>query len=219
MQIGILGTGSVGDALGSAFIARGHKVCMGSRAAGNEKALAWKKRSGENAREGNFAEAASYGHILFICLHGNHALDVVKSLPPEAVQGKIVVDLTNPLDFSGGLPPRILDEYRLVSLGEKIQEALPGSFVVKGLNTMNYKLMVDARAVADGAHNVFICGNDTDAKNKVKHLLVDNFYWRPESIIDLGGMEAARTTEAIVPFWVLVWQTLGTPLFNFKVVQ
>jgi predicted dinucleotide-binding enzyme len=84
---------------------------------------------------------------------------------------------------------------------------------------MNYKLMVDARLVNNGSHNLFICGNDLNAKNQVKHLLVDNFHWKPESLVDLGDIKSARCTEAIVPFWVLVWQSLGTPLFNFKVVQ
>ncbi len=79
--------------------------------------------------------------------------------------------------------------------------------------------MVDATKVNKGDHNLFLCGNDLDAKNKVKHFLVDNFHWRPESLLDLGGIEAARSIEGIVPFWVLVWQALGTPLFNFKVVK
>jgi 8-hydroxy-5-deazaflavin:NADPH oxidoreductase len=219
MKIGILGTGSVGEALGSALAAKGHKVCMGSRQAGNEKAVAWTRRSGEFAREGSFADAAAYGDVLFLCLNGAHALQVAAALPAEAIAGKILIDLTNPLDFSKGMPPRILEDYLQVSLAEQIQKALPETFVVKTLNTINYKLMVDAQAVGSGAHNLFISGNDITAKNRVKHLLVDNFNWRAENLIDLGGIEGARATEAIVPFWVLVWQSLGTPLFNFRIVQ
>ncbi|HYK54937.1 MAG TPA: hypothetical protein VEV15_00535 [Flavisolibacter sp.] len=79
--------------------------------------------------------------------------------------------------------------------------------------------MVDAREVNKGDHHLFICGNDTDAKNKVKHFLVDNFHWKADHLIDLGGIESARAIEAIVPFWVLVYRSLGTPLFNFKIVQ
>jgi predicted dinucleotide-binding enzyme len=104
-------------------------------------------------------------------------------------------------------------------LGEEIQKAMPGSFVVKTLNTVNYKLMVDAREVNKADHNLFMCGNDMEAKNKVRKFLADNFYWKVDKIIDLGGIESARAVEAIVPFWVLVYRSLGTPLFNFKIVK
>ncbi|HZF64504.1 MAG TPA: hypothetical protein VEZ55_08470, partial [Chitinophagaceae bacterium] len=119
-----------------------------------------------------------------------------------------------------GTPPRLLEGLgNTTSLGEEIQKLLPNTYVVKTLNTVNYKLMVDARLVNAGDHDLFISGNNADAKNKVKHFLVDNFHWKADRLIDLGGIETARTTEAIVPFWVSVWQNLGTPLFNFKVVH
>ncbi|MBD0333585.1 MAG: NADP oxidoreductase, partial [Chitinophagaceae bacterium] len=137
----------------------------------------------------------------------------------QNLNNKIVVDVTNPLDFSQGMPPRILEDFRNSSLGEEVQKLLPNAYVVKTLNTVNYNLMVDARRVNDGNHNLFICGNDAEAKNKVKHFLVDNFHWKGEKLIDLGGIEAARSIEGIVPFWVLVFQALGTPLFNFHIVR
>ncbi|HEU0112675.1 MAG TPA: hypothetical protein VFQ73_17495, partial [Flavisolibacter sp.] len=119
-----------------------------------------------------------------------------------------------------GMPPQILEGLgNSNSLGEEIQKVLPHSFVVKTLNTVNYKLMVDARVVNKGDHHLFICGNDMDAKNKVKHLLVDIFHWQPDRLVDLGSIKSSRAIEAIVPFWVLVYQSLGTPLFNFKIVQ
>lgn len=219
MKIGVLGTGVVGEAIASALVNRGHSVMMGSRSAGNEKAVAWKNKTGEHAFEGKFSDAALYGDIVFLCLNGAYAYDIVKDLSSSEMSGKIVVDVTNPLDFTQGMPPKILEKFQTVSLGEHLQELLPDSFVVKALNTLNYKLMVDARMVNSGNHNLFICGNDLNAKNQVKHFLVDNFHWKPESLVDLGDIKAARCTEAIVPFWVLVWQSLGTPLFNFKVVQ
>jgi predicted dinucleotide-binding enzyme len=79
--------------------------------------------------------------------------------------------------------------------------------------------MVDAREVNKADHNLFMCGNDMEAKNKVRKFLADNFYWKADKIIDLGGIESARAVEAIVPFWVLVYRSLGTPLFNFKIVK
>jgi predicted dinucleotide-binding enzyme len=145
---------------------------------------------------------------------------VIQSLEETNTKGKIIIDITNPLDFSKGMPPRIIEGLgNGNSLGEEIQRALPNGYVVKTLNTVNYKLMVDARIVNNGDHNLFVCGNNADAKNKVMHFLVDNFHWKADHLIDLGGIEAARTVEAIVPFWVSVWQSLGTPLFNFKIVK
>ena len=219
MKIGILGTGAVGEAIGIA-LSKKHQVIMGSRTAGNEKSTKWVKKAGKSASEGTFNDAATEADLIFICLNGEHALDAIESINKESVTNKILIDLTNPLDFSSGMPPKLIrDLSGDTSLGEQIQNALPNAFVVKALNTVNYNLMVDANKVNKGDHNLFICGNDLDAKNKVKHFLVDNFHWRPESLLDLGGIEAAGSIEGIVPFWVLVWQALGTPLFNFKVVQ
>jgi len=79
--------------------------------------------------------------------------------------------------------------------------------------------MVNPKAVNNGDHHLFICGNDGDAKNKVKHFLVDTFGWKPDNILDLGGIQSARTTEAYVPFWVSLMQALGTPMFSIKVVK
>jgi predicted dinucleotide-binding enzyme len=219
MKIGVLGTGVVGEAIATALISKGHNVMMGSRSAGNEKAKSWKKKAGEHASEGTFNDAALHGELIFICLNGEYTLEAIIGVNAENLTNKIVVDITNPLDFTQGMPPRILEDFRIESLGEQVQSAIPQAYVVKALNTINYNLMVDARKVAGGNHNIFICGNDPDAKNKVKHFLVDNFHWTPEGLVDLGDIKAARCTEAIVPFWVMVWQSLGTPLFNFKVVK
>ncbi len=219
MKIGVLGTGVVGEAIASALIEKDYYVMMGSRTADNKKGREWVKKSGKFASQGTFSDAVAFGDFIFLCLNGEHALDVIKELPTENVANKIIVDTTNPLDFSNGMPPRILEKFENTSLGEELQAALPHSYVVKTLNTINYKLMVDARIVNNGDHNLFISGNNTDAKNKVMHFLVDNFHWRADRLIDLGGIETARTVEAIVPFWVTVWQNLGTPLFNFKIVR
>ena len=219
MKIGILGTGPVGEHIGSALIKRGHFVLMGSRKAGHERALEWKKKGGNNANEGSFEDAAIYGDLVFLALNGEHALEAINSFDRGHLDGKIVVDITNPLDFTQGKPPRMLDKYRDTSLGEAIQAALPNAYVVKTLNTVNHELMVDARLVNKGAHTLFICGNDANAKNQVKHFLVDNFHWTPDDLLDLGDIKAARLTEAFVPLWVQIWQATGTPMFNIKVVK
>lgn len=220
MNIGVLGTGIVGQTIATALNNKGHNVCIGSRMQGNEKAMDWVKQTGKGAMEGNFEEAALFGEIVFICVNGAHAIDAVTSFDPESVTGKIVIDVTNPLDFTHGMPPRILQQFSNgTSLGEEVQRALPFAHVVKTLNTVNCNVMVDAKKVNGASHDLFICGNNPDAKNKVQHFLVDNFNWKAKHLIDLGSIEAARTMEAIVPFWVMLSQQLQTHLFNFKIVQ
>jgi predicted dinucleotide-binding enzyme len=219
MNIGVLGTGSVGTAIASALVAKGHNVVLGSRTAGSEKAKGWLASVSGNAAEGTFSDAAVHGEMVFICLNGAHALDVVRSIDAQSLSGKIVVDVTNPLDFSRGMPPAILEEYHIRSLGEQIQEAAPEALVVKALNTINYKVMVDPRIVSGGDHHIFLCGNSEEAKKRVQEFLVQNFHWNTESLVDLGDIRVARSTEAIVPFWVMVMQEMKTPVFSFRVVQ
>ncbi|GAB4092870.1 NADPH-dependent F420 reductase [Flaviaesturariibacter terrae] len=219
MNIGILGTGMVGETLASALVRQGHSVKMGSRSAGNEKAVAWVAKAGNDASEGSFADAALYGDLLIVATNGAATLHAVQMAGTGNFQGKTVIDVSNPLDFSQGMPPRILKEYQDTSLGEQLQRDLPDAFVVKALNTMNCQLMVDARQVASGDHELFLCGDSADAKATVSKFLQDNFYWEAAHIRDLGGIAAARTTEAIVPLWVLLYGHLGTGMFNYKIVR
>jgi len=219
MNIAILGTGMVGQTIGTALIQKGHYVKLGSRTSTNEKAIAWKNTNGSNASNGTFADAAAFAELIFICLNGNGTVHALQSAGVQNFNNKVVIDLTNPLDFSNGMPPSLLPQYSNTwSLGEEVQKQLPTAHVVKALNTVTAKLMVDANKVNDGNHNLFICGNDIEAKNKVKHLLAENFNWKPEHILDLGDIKYARMTEAIVPFWVAVMQAEKTPMFNYMIV-
>jgi 8-hydroxy-5-deazaflavin:NADPH oxidoreductase len=220
MHIGVLGTGAVGETIATALTEKGHNVRMGSRSANNEKAAAWVKKSNNHATQGDFNDAAAFGDIVFLCLNGAHALDAVHAISTDSINGKIVVDVTNPLDFSKGMPPGLLEGLNnSTSLGEEIQSALPGAKVVKTFNTVNCNVMVNPKLINNGDHTLFICGNDADAKNKVKHFLVDSFGWKPENLLDLGGIIAARGVEAYVPLWVMMMQVTGTPMFNIKVVK
>lgn len=219
MKFGVLGTGGVGQTIGAALIEKGHEVMLGSRTATNEKAVAWKNSNGSRASNGTFADAAAFGELIFICLNGVGVVDALQSAGAKNFHNKAVIDLTNPLDFSNGMPPSLLPDYcNTWSMGEEVQKQLPAAHVVKALNTVTANLMVDANRVNDGHHNLFICGNDADAKNKVKHILTDNFNWKPEMILDLGDIRYARMTEAIVPFWVAVMQAEKTPMFNYMIV-
>lgn len=220
MKIGILGTGSVGRTIGTAFIQTGHEVMLGSRSVSNEKAIAWVEANGINAQHGNFEDAAQFAELIFACFNGVFVTEVLKQAGAENFNNKTVIDVTNPLDFSNGMPPSLLSQYSNTwSLGEEIQQQLPGAKVVKALNTVTANLMVNAQLVNNAHHHLFICGNDVAAKNAVRELLAHNFHWKPEYILDFGSIQSARLTEGIVPFWVGAMQVLGTPMFNYLIVK
>ncbi len=216
MKIAILGTGMVGNAIGTKLTALGHEVKMGSRTTTNEKAATWANSAGQNASHGTFAEAAAFGELIFNCTKGEASVEVLKLAGEENINGKILLDISNALDFSKGMPPT-LSICNDDSLGETIQRAFPDVKVVKTLNTMNCNLMVNAAGVA-GDHNVFVSGNDANAKAEVKKLL-NSFGWSDKNIIDLGDISTSRGTEQLLPIWIRLMGTLGTANFNFHIVK
>lgn len=215
MKTGIIGTGVVGNAIGSKLIQQGHQVMMGSRKAGNEKAVAWVKVNGNLASQGTFSDAAKFGEVVFNCTGGMVSLDALRMAGAENLNGKVLVDISNPLDFSKGMPP-VLSVCNIDSIGEQIQKAFPGVKVVKTLNTITSSVMVNPSLVP-GDHDVFISGNDDGAKTLVKNILKDDFGWK--SIIDLGDISTARGTEMILPLWLRLWGVFQSPNFNFKIVK
>ncbi len=216
MKIGVLGTGVVGRTIGTRFAALGHEVTMGSRTADNPDAAEWAAQVGTAASHGTFADAAAAGELLFNCTSGAGSIDALVSAEPERVAGKVVVDVANPLDFSGGMPPS-LSVCNTDSLGEQIQRAFPDAMVVKTLNTMNCGIMVDPGSVP-GDHVVFVSGNDEGAKTQVKHLL-GSFGWGGSQIIDLGDITTSRGPEMYLPLWLELYGALGTGSFNINVVR
>jgi predicted dinucleotide-binding enzyme len=216
MKIGVLGTGMVGEAIASRLVGLGHEVKMGARQAGNEKAQAWAETAGTGASEGSFADAATYGELLFNCTAGMHSVAALESAGAEKLAGKVLVDVANALDFSGGMPPT-LGVCNTDSLGEQIQRAFPETRVVKALNTMNAAVMVDPASVP-GAHDVFVCGDDAGAKREVGELL-QSFGWPADRIRDLGGIRAARGTEMYVALWLALYGASGSGAFNIGVVS
>lgn len=215
MKIGVLGTGMVGNTIGSKLIQLGHEVKMGSRTAGNEKAAEWVKKSGSKASQGTFSDAASFGEVVFNCTSGGGSLEALKLAGENNLKDKVLIDIANPLDFSKGMPPT-LSISNTDSLGEAIQRAFPDLKVVKTLNTMNCNVMVDPSLVP-GESDVFISGNDAAAKAVVTDILKSWFGWR--SVIDLGDITTARGTEQLLPIWIRLWGALQTPNFNFKIVK
>ena len=215
MKIGVLGTGGVGRTIGTKLVQLGHDVRMGSRAAGGEKATAWVMEAEGNASEGTFADAAAHGEIVFNCTAGTASLEALKLAGAANLDGKILIDVANPLDFSAGMPPT-LTVSNTDSLGEQIQRALPGAKVVKALNTMNAALMVEPSRVP-GTHTAFLCGDDAEAKDRVAEILTGWFGWK--DVIDLGDITAARGQEMALPLWLRVYGALKSPTFNFHIVR
>ena len=216
MKIGVLGTGVVGQTIASRLVGLGHHVTMGSRTADNEHAVTWAAEAGDYAACGTFADAAIAGELLFNCTAGSASVDALVSAGAEHLRGKILIDLANPLDFSKGMPPTLW-VCNTDSLGEQIQHAFPDVRVVKTLNTMNCQIMVDPGRVP-GDHDVFLSGNDEDAKAQVKQLL-GSLGWSEAQIVDLGDITTCRGPEMYLPMWVTLMGVLGTRDFNVKVVR
>jgi len=212
MRIGILGTGTVGQTIGLGLIRLKHEVKLGARTVTNEKAALWSMNNGPRATNGTFADAAAFGEIVFNCTNGMASLAALGAAGASNLAGKLLVDVANPLDSTRGMPPT-LSVCNADSLGEQIQRAYPDTHVVKALNTMTAALMVNPSLVP-GEHDVFICGNDTGAKERVVELL-HAFGWR--NVLDLGDITAARGTEMILPIWLRLWTTFNTPNFNFHI--
>jgi predicted dinucleotide-binding enzyme len=215
MRVGILGTGDVGQALGKGFIALGHEVKMGSRDAANQKAVAWARKNGAKALAGTFADAAAFGEVVVLATLGIANENALRAAGLEKLRGKIVIDTTNPLDFSGGVPPRLAVTGN-DSAGERVQRLLPEARVVKAFNTVGHAHMFRP-TFPGGPPDMFICGGHAEAKSKVGGLLKD-FGW---GVIDIGGIEGSRYLETMCLVWVLCAFSTTPPTWDhaFKMLK
>jgi predicted dinucleotide-binding enzyme len=224
MRIGIIGSGVVGQTLGAKLAERGEDVVLGTRSPGQldeKRGLGnslgdWLQQTKGRGRIATFAEAAAHGECVINATAGTGSLDALKAAGAQNLDGKILLDISNPLDFSRGMPPS-LTVVNTDSLGEQIQRAFPNAKVVKTLNTMTARVMVEPGLVANGEHHVFVSGNDADARKRVAQLLEQWFGWR--SVIDLGDITTARGTEMWLPLWLRIWGAIGTPMFNLKIAR
>lgn len=215
MKIAVLGTGMVGQTIGSKLVQLGHEVMMGSRDADNPKAVLWAKNqeSSQHAMFGTFANAAAFGEIIFNCTLGSASLNALQQAGAGNMKGKILIDTSNPLDYNGEI--WTLTVCNTDSLGEQIQRDFPETLVVKSLNTMNCNVMVDPGKL-DEKTTVFVSGNSADAKATVNKLLHDWFGWR--SVIDLGDITTSRGVEMYSVLWRNLRQATSSQRFNIKVV-
>jgi len=212
-KIGILGTGDVGKALGNGFVALGHDVKMGSRDAKNEKAAAWAAKAGPHASAGTFAEAAKFADVAIIATNWSGTENALKLAGPDNLAGKTVIDATNPLVFLPNAPPALALGHT-DSGGEQVQRWLPKSRVVKAFNIVGNAHMVNPQ-FPGGPPDMFICGNDAEAKETVAEIL-RTFGWQS---IDIGGIEGARLLEPICILWVLYGIRSGTWNHAFKLLR
>lgn len=226
MNIAVLGTGTVGRTLAGALSGLGHSVVLGTR-----DPQATFARSGHDARGAppfsewhamnqhipleTFADAAAAGDLVVNATPGAKTLAALSSAGSANLAGKVLMDVSNALDFSQGMPP-VLNPVNTESLGERIQQSFQDARVVKTLNTMNAGLMVDPGRLAGGDHSVFVSGNDADAKKAVTELLQALGH---RDIIDLGDITTARGAEMMLPVWLRLYGVLGTVEFNFKIVR
>ncbi|MEM8978144.1 MAG: NAD(P)-binding domain-containing protein [Pseudomonadota bacterium] len=214
MKYAVLGTGMVGHTLASKLASLGHDVRMGARDSNNAKAAAWAAGHEGETGHGAFAEVATWADRVVFAINGAQIEAVAAAVGDAAVAGKTVIDVTNPLDLSQGMPPVLVSHLsNTYSAGEALQAALPSAKVVKTLNTMNHEIMVDPGRVR-GAHDVFLSGDHEDAKVDVRGFL-EEFGWR--NPIDLGPLAAARGTEGMMPFWLRMWGVNGSAEFNYHI--
>lgn len=227
MKIGVFGTGVVGQVLAEKLDSLGHAVVLGTRDVKQSLSREGLDGYGRPALKewlaahpqvhlGAFAEAAAHGGLLVNATSGTGALQALKLAGEGRLNGKVMLDISNPLDFSKGFPPS-LTVCNTDSLGEQIQRAYPKLNVVKGLNTLTAYLMVAPRQLPD-THHIFLCGNDAGAKAEVRALLA-SFGWTDEEMIDLGDITNARGTEQLLPIWVRLYGAFQSGMFNFKVVR
>jgi predicted dinucleotide-binding enzyme len=227
MKIGVLGTGVVGQTIAGKLAEIGHQVMVGTRDVDKTMALtepgpysmpafsAWQKQY-PHVKPGSFIETARYGEVVINATNGMGSLDALTLAGTSNLNGKILIDISNPLDFSGGMPP-VLSVCNTDSLGEQIQTAFPEVKVVKTLNTVTASLMVNPRQLANGEHHIFLSGNDPAAKVQVAGWLETWFGWK--HILDLGDITTARGTEMYLPLWLRLWGALGTGMLNVRVAH
>jgi 8-hydroxy-5-deazaflavin:NADPH oxidoreductase len=213
MRLGVLGTGMVGLAISNRLAELGHEVMIGTRSPSQSGEKL--KSLQEAVRVGTFAEAAAFGEVLFNATGGAVSMQALEMAGETNLGEKILIDISNPLDFSKGMPPTLFVS-NTDSLGEQIQRAFPKIKVVKTLNMVTAAIMVDPKTVAGGDHDMFLCGNDAGAKEVVAGILRE-FGW--SHITDLGDLSAARGMEMYLPIWLRLWGALGSGMFNIRIAR
>jgi predicted dinucleotide-binding enzyme len=226
MKIAILGTGRVGRTLAEKLTELGHEVTIGTREVAATLSRTEPDRMGTPPFQGwqdehtnvllaRYIDAANGADLVINASNGAASLDILAAVGAVHLDGKVLIDVANPLDFSRGFPA--LNPVNTDSLGEQIQRAFPNARVVKTLNTMTAAVMVNPAMLAEDT-SVFVAGDDADAKQTVRELL-ESFGWPTASILDLGGIDGARGVEMWLTLWIRLMGRVGSPVFNLKIVK
>lgn len=205
LKIGVLGTGDVGRVLGAGLAALGHEVKIGSRDAKNPKAVEWAEKTGSHASAGTFADAAKFGDVIILAASWTAMQSILELAGPENFAGKVVIDATNPLDFSKGAPPTLAIG-TTDSAGEQIQRWLPKARVVKAFNVVGNPHMVNP-SFPNGKPDMFICGDDEAAKKTVTEICTE-LGW--PGAIDIGGLQCSRYLEPMAMVWISYFFKTGS---------
>ena len=212
MKIGILGTGVVGRSLGLGFARRGDEVMIGSRTPESDAVREWLAQAGPAARAGTFAEAAEFGELAVLATLWAGTENALRLAGPDHLAGKVVVDVTNPLDFSGGAPRLAVGHSD--SGGEQVQRWLPGARVVKAFNIITAGEMVDPD-FPGGPPTMFVCGDDEGAKRTVAGIC-EAFGWE---VVDVGGIDGSRLLEPLAMLWITHGVRSGSWSHAFKLLR
>jgi 8-hydroxy-5-deazaflavin:NADPH oxidoreductase len=213
-RVGVLGSGVVGQQLAIGFSGCGHDVMIGTRDPDKPELREWLSGDGAGIRPGSFQEVGAHGELLVLAVLGDAAEQAIAAAGRENFSGKVVIDAMNPLDFSGGFPPK-LSITGEDSLGERVQRALPEARVVKAFNTIGNQYFVNPQ-FSDGQPTMLIAGDDDQAKGTVTDLLAD-FGW--SDVVDLGGIEGSRELEAICIAWVKLIGVRGSADHGFQLLS
>jgi 8-hydroxy-5-deazaflavin:NADPH oxidoreductase len=218
MKTGILGSGDVGRRLGDGFIELGHMVKIGTRDPSKGEVVQWVSNHGGEegkASAGTFTDAASFGEMIVIATSWDGTSNAIKMADPTNFAGKIVIDVTNPLDFSKGMPPKLAVGYS-DSAGETVQRLIPEAKVIKAFNIVGNPHFVHPDFPNGGPPTMFICGNDEEAKKVVKDNILTKFGWET---IDIGGIDGARLLEPLAFLWITYYFRTGTGSHAFKLLR
>jgi predicted dinucleotide-binding enzyme len=213
MRIGIIGSGEVGKALAKGFQSRGHEVTIGSR--DPSKLADFVAEQNGRVRAGTFEETSKFGEIIVLATSFEGAKSAIDIAGPQHFDGKIVIDVTNPLKFEEGRMPQLSIGFQ-TSAGEEVQRWLPNAKVVKAFNIVGHAHMIDPH-FAGGPPTMFIAGNDEHAKGTVAEI-VESFGWSGEAI-DIGGIEEARFLEPLAMLWVHFGVKYATWNHAFKLLR
>jgi hypothetical protein len=222
MKIGIIGSGDVGRRLADGFLDLGHQVKIGTRDISKKEVVDWidkhrkeGEKKSENASIGSFAEAASFGEdLIVLSTSWSGTSNAIMMAGPNNMSGKVIIDTTNPLNFSQGLPPRMAVGFT-DSAAEINQYLLPDAKVVKAFNIVGNPHMVHPD-FPGGPPTMFICGNDEQAKKMVTKSILTPFGWET---IDIGGLEGARLLEPLAMLWITHYFRTGTGNHAFKLLR